>query len=71
MHAHACGGSICYTATLLVPCRRRMATEKGPGALPPVLAVVTDMGKASREQGNCIVKEAVAAMMSFWDAPFR
>ncbi|PNH07870.1 hypothetical protein TSOC_005641 [Tetrabaena socialis] len=49
----------------------RVATEKGPQHLPTVLAIVTDMGKASREQGNCIVKEAVAAMMSFWDAPFR
>ncbi len=50
---------------------RRLAAEGGPGALPHSLAIVTDGGKASREAGNCIVKEAVAAMMAFWGAPFR
>ena len=45
--------------------------DQGAEALPPLLVVVTDLGKSSREQGNCIVKEAVAAMMSFWEAPFR
>ena len=44
---------------------------KGPESLPPLLAIVTDIGKASREQGNCIVKEAVVALMSFWESPFR
>ena len=39
--------------------------------LPPTLVIVTDMGKSNREQGNCIVKEAVSAMMAFWEAPFR
>ncbi len=51
--------------------RRRVAAEQGAGALPPSLAIVTDMGRASREQGNCIVREAVTAMMGFWEAPFR
>lgn len=51
---------------------KRIATEAGPQALPPLLGIVTDAGsKASREQGNCIVKEALAAMMNFWEAPFR
>eukprot|EP00798_Chlamydomonas_sp_ICE-L_P016767 gene16767-23042_t len=42
---------------------RRILVEKGIDALPPILAIVTDVGKGSREQGNCIVKDAVAAMM--------
>ena len=28
-------------------------------------------GKSSKEQGNLVVKEAVAAMMAGWGAPFR
>ena len=43
----------------------------GRGALPTCLAVVTDKGKSSKEQGNLVVKEAVAAMMAGWGAPFR
>lgn len=43
----------------------------GDKALPPLLAVVTDAGNASKEQGNFIIKEAVSTMMSFWGAPFR
>ncbi|KXZ56011.1 hypothetical protein GPECTOR_2g1563 [Gonium pectorale] len=70
LHAMTAGvAMVCLYCWLLE--LKRIATEKGPQHLPPVLAIVTDMGKASREQGNCIVKEAVAAMMSFWDAPFR
>ncbi len=53
------------------PSRRRVVAEKGVDGLPPTLLIITDMGKSSREQGNCIVKEAVGAMMLFWEAPFR
>ncbi|EFJ50581.1 hypothetical protein VOLCADRAFT_116752, partial [Volvox carteri f. nagariensis] len=70
LHAMTAGvAMVCLYCWLLE--LRRIAIEKGPQHLPAALAIVTDMGKASREQGNCIVKEAVAAMMSFWDAPFR
>lgn len=50
---------------------RQLATTSGESALPANFAIITDAGHASREQGNFIVKEAVAAMMSFWGAPFK
>lgn len=50
---------------------KRLVEDEGETGLPRVMAIVTDAGKASKEQGNCIVKEAVAAMMNFWEAPFR
>lgn len=50
---------------------RRVVVEQGEDQLPATLTIVTDVGKVSREQGNCIVKEAVAASMDFWGAPFR
>lgn len=40
-------------------------------SLPVRLAIVTDKGKGSKEQGNLVVKEAVAAIMALWQAPFR
>ena len=43
----------------------------GGGALPARLAIVTDRGKSCREQGNLVVKEAVAAVMIGWGSPFR
>lgn len=43
----------------------------GSGALPVRLAIVTDRGKSCREQGNLVVKEAVAAVMIGWGSPFR
>lgn len=46
--------------------------ERGSGgALPARLAIVTDRGKSCREQGNLVVKEAVAAVMVGWGSPFR
>ena len=44
---------------------------RGAGSLPARLAIVSDKGKSSKEAGNLVVKEAVAAMMSHWEAPFR
>lgn len=38
---------------------------------PARLAIVTDKGKVAKEQGNLVVKEAVSAIMSLWDAPFK
>ena len=43
----------------------------GVAGLQPGMAIVTDKGKSSKEQGNLVVKEAVAAMMHKWQAPFR
>lgn len=42
----------------------------GSSGLPGEVVVVTDKGKGSREQGNLVVKEAVASMMKAWNAPF-
>ena len=42
----------------------------GGGALPARLAIVTDRGKSCREQGNLVVKEAVAAVLIGWGSPF-
>ena len=44
---------------------------RGAGSLPARLAIVSDKGKSSKEAGNLVVKEAVAAMMAHWEAPFR
>jgi hypothetical protein len=53
------------------PATRHKVATCGDNALPPLLAVVTDAGTASKEQGNFIIKEAVSTLMSFWGAPFR
>ena len=43
----------------------------GTAGLQATMAIVTDKGKSSKEQGNLVVKEAMAAMMHHWQAPFR
>ncbi len=43
----------------------------GAAGLQATMAIVTDKGKSSKEQGNLVVKEAMAAMMHHWQAPFR
>lgn len=50
---------------------QRMVRGDDAGPLPARLAIVTDKGKGSKEQGNLVVKEAVAAIMCLWQAPFR
>lgn len=50
---------------------RYLASLKEASALPARLAIITDKGKGSKEQGNLVVKEAVAAIMALWQAPFR
>lgn len=58
--------------TWLIGLRARLVGgHGGRGALPATLAVVTDKGKSSKEQGNLVVKEAVAAMMAGWGAPLK
>lgn len=39
--------------------------------MPVRLAIVTDRGKGSKEQGNLVVKEAVQACTALWEAPFK
>eukprot|EP00210_Caulerpa_lentillifera_P008588 g8192.t1 len=48
-----------------------LAEVSGAGALPKKLFVVSDKGRQSKEQGNLIVKEAVAALLQSWNSPFR
>ena len=50
---------------------QRLVRGSNPTPLPARLAIVTDKGKGSKEQGNLVVKEAVAAIMCLWQAPFR
>ena len=50
---------------------RYLVTVKEASVLPARLAIITDKGKGSKEQGNLVVKEAVAAIMALWQAPFR
>jgi hypothetical protein len=44
---------------------------KGDAALPRLVAIVTDAGSASKEQGNFIIKDAASTSMSLWGSPFR
>jgi pentatricopeptide repeat domain-containing protein 1 len=70
LHAMTAGvAMLCLYAWLVS--LRQLEAKHGGAALPARLAVVTDKGKGSKEQGNLVVKEAVAAMMQQWDAPFR
>ena len=50
---------------------RYLVTVKEASLLPARFAIITDKGKGSKEQGNLVVKEAVAAIMALWQAPFR
>eukprot|EP00879_Flechtneria_rotunda_P008397 GHRR01008796.1.p1 GENE.GHRR01008796.1~~GHRR01008796.1.p1 ORF type:complete len:458 (+),score=137.47 GHRR01008796.1:1487-2860(+) len=70
LHALTAGVAMLSLHSWLDDIQHRVLTC-GDHALPPLLAVVTDAGNASKEQGNFIIKEAVSTMMSFWGAPFR
>lgn len=48
-----------------------LAQHSNIEVLPEKLVVVTDKGRNSKEQGNLVVKEAVAALLRSWDSPFR
>jgi hypothetical protein len=50
---------------------RKKVQSSGDGSLPPLVAIVTDAGSASKEQGNFIIKDAASTSMSFWGSPFR
>lgn len=70
LHALTAGVAMLSLYSWLKDIRQKVALD-GDSGLPSSLAIVTDAGHASREQGNFIVKEAVAATMTFWGAPFR
>ncbi|WIA29715.1 hypothetical protein OEZ86_012195 [Tetradesmus obliquus] len=70
LHALTAGVAMLSLHGWLADIQHKVATC-GDSALPPLLAVVTDAGTASKEQGNFIIKEAVSTLMSFWGAPFR
>lgn len=59
-----------FAISCLIFVFRLLVQREGPNALPDQLCIVTDKGRTSKEQGNLVVKEAVAAMMSSWRAPF-
>ena len=70
LHAMTAGVAMLSLYSWLVGLKAHL-TKPGSTGLPGRLAVVTDKGKTSKEQGNLVVKEAVAAMMHLWEAPFR
>jgi pentatricopeptide repeat domain-containing protein 1 len=70
LHAMTAGVAMLSLYSWLVGMRAQLL-GRGRGCLPAQLAIITDKGKSSKEQGNLVVKEAVAAMTQGWHAPFR
>ncbi|KIY94758.1 Pentatricopeptide repeat-containing protein [Monoraphidium neglectum] len=72
LNLHALTAGVAMISLYLWLCDLRdVVTARGDGALPAALAIVTDAGSNSKEQGNFIIKEAVSTMMAFWGAPFK
>lgn len=71
LHAMTAGVAMLSLYCWLLGLKQRVVARGGAAGLPARLAIVTDKGKSSKEQGNLVVKEAVAGMMSHWHAPFR
>ncbi|CAD7704480.1 unnamed protein product, partial [Ostreobium quekettii] len=72
LHAMTAGVAVLSLYCWLLELRRRVLSgEPASECLPAELCIVTDKGRNSKEQGNLVVKEAVAAMMDSWGAPFR
>lgn len=63
---------VCNVANrdVFVLCRDKVKAS-GDAGLPPLVAIVTDAGSASKEQGNFIIKDAANTSMNFWGSPFR
>lgn len=61
---------ICGLSVALMLCSNKVKAT-GDGALPRLVAIVTDAGSASKEQGNYIIKDAASTSMSLWGSPFR
>ena len=70
LHAMTAGVAVLSLYTWLLTLKQRLLV-RGAGSLPGRLAIVSDKGKSSKEAGNLVVKEAVAAMMTQWESPFR
>lgn len=70
LHAMTAGVAMLSLYCWLVGLKQQV-DQFGSTTLPTTLAIVTDKGKGSREQGNLVVKEAVAAMMHKWNSAFR
>ncbi|KAK9863821.1 hypothetical protein WJX84_002381 [Apatococcus fuscideae] len=70
LHAMTAGVAMLSIFTWLLALKSRVEVG-GVAGLQAGMAIVTDKGKSSKEQGNLVVKEAVAAMMHQWQAPFR
>ena len=70
LHAMTAGvAMLCLYAWLMS--LKSVVAAAGVSALPLKVAIVTDRGRGAKEQGNLVVKEAVAALMHRWGAPFR
>jgi len=70
LHAMTAGVAILCLYAWLVSLKA-LVVSAGPAAAPIRIAIVTDRGRGAKEQGNLVVKEAVAALMARWGAPFR
>ena len=70
LHAMTAGvAMLCLYAWLMS--LKALVTAGGIGVAPTRVAIVTDRGRGAKEQGNLVVKEAVAALMARWGAPFK
>lgn len=70
LHAMTAGVAVLSLFSWLLSLKQRLLA-RGPTSLPARLAIVSDKGKSSKEAGNLVVKEAVAAMMAQWESPFQ
>ncbi|KAI7837283.1 hypothetical protein COHA_008897 [Chlorella ohadii] len=70
LHAMTAGVAMLSLYAWLVSLKQ-LLSQHGPAAMPVRLAIVTDRGKGSKEQGNLVVKEAVQACTALWEAPFK
>jgi pentatricopeptide repeat domain-containing protein 1 len=70
LHAMTAGVAMLCLYAWLVSLKALVASA-GAAAVPIRVAIVTDRGRGAKEQGNLVVKEAVAALMAGWGAPFK
>jgi hypothetical protein len=71
MRSNLCNAAHAHRVLCCAVLCRKKVQASGDGALPPLVAIVTDAGSASKEQGNFIIKDAASTSMSFWGSPFR
>jgi len=72
LHAMTAGVAVLSLYAWLVSLKQ-LVQNHGAGATPAKLVIITDRGttRGAKEQGNLVVKEAVAALMVRWEAPFK